>query len=181
MFKRIISSLAFFSLFIYSVYTFGGCVQAAQTPVQQTSKSAVITVPAGEIIPSVLTSPVNSSYLMRGHIVTMVITEDYKYNNKVVIPSDSIVYGSVISVNKAIGNESSDNMLLRFTQIVTPTGIQIPIAPLLKTEEISGLLQGSDECYDNEDGHIKVAVGTSFDLLLTQPITVNPEVYRSNY
>jgi len=147
----------------------------------QTTKSAVITVPAGEVIHSVLTTPINSKNAMQGHIVTLVLSEDFYYNGKMILPADSVVSGTVISVKKAQDESASDRVLLRFNQIVTPYGIQIPIFALLQTGDKSGFLNGNHEYFGSDDGRVIVDVGTPFSLLLNQPITVNPEVYNSNY
>ena len=177
MHKRYTVRIAFLVLMLSYLLT--GHAYAVQKQVQQTAKNSVITVPAGEIINSVLTSPVNSSCLLQGHTVSVVVTEDFYYGDTLVIPADSMIYGSVISVKKSSG--TADKMLIRFTQIITPSGIQIPIAALMKSGDNSGILLGDDLRFGSENGHVDVSVGTPFALYLTQPITVNQEVYNSNY
>ena len=148
---------------------------------QQTFKNSVITVPAGELINSVLTTPLNSSALQQGQTISVVVTEDFYYNSKLVIPADSMIYGNVISVDRTAESNSPDKMLLRFTQIITPSGVQIPIAALIQSKDCLGMISGNDEEYKNYKGHIVIDVGTPFSLYLTQPITVNQEAYNSNY
>ena len=123
----------------------------------------------------------NSNVLSPGHIVTMVLADDFYYNNKLVIPADSVVFGSVISLKKTYNNNFKDKVLLRFTQIITPSGVQIPIAGILATGEKTGVLSAEMDFFSDGKGHVNVAVGAPCDLLLIQPITVNPELYNSNY
>ena len=179
MYKRCAIKIAFLIIFLGGLLTVP--VYAVQKQAPQTSKNPVITVPAGEIINSVLTSPVNSNFLLQGHTVSLVVTEDFYYNSSLVIPADSMIYGNVISVNKTSNSDSADKIFIRFTQIVTPSGIQIPIAALMQSGDNSGVLFGNDTRFGSGDGHIVVSVGTPFALYLTQPITVNQEVYNSNY
>ena len=179
--KRVSCVFAFVFLCINLSFGFAEPAHSVQKQIPQTAKHEVLTVPAGNTIRSVLTTPVESAYLRQGHVITMVLTEDLYYNNEKIIPSDSIIFGSVISVKNPNKPEAYDEIFLRFTQIVTPSGVQIPIAALIKTKDGKGLIFGNDDYLGSDNGHVSINVGTPFDLFLTQPITVNPEVYNSNY
>ena len=162
--KVILSILA-----IFTVLTVGTCSKAAQ-----------ITVPAGQTIQAVVTTPINSKNLTLGQTVTMVVGEDFYYNNKLIAPFESVLTGSVINVSKATP-KSDGKLYLRFTQAVTPYGIQIPLAAIIKTGDKTGKLSGKDSEYNDESANVSIPVNTPVELILTQPITVNPEVYNTNY
>ena len=123
-------------------------------------------------------------------------------------------------------------LMLRFTQIVTPYGIQIPISAIVKTTDNSGMLIGGTKVdvakdyakdltvgagagavsgvvfgalaggnigrgaalgtavgagggliksvWDKGDD-VEIPANSNIELVLTQPITVNPAIYNSNY
>ena len=144
------------------------------------TKNAVITVPDGKILHTIVTTPINSKYLSVGQTVTLVLGESFCHNNKVIAPADSMIYGSVISSKKA-ANGNPAELLLRFNQMVTPYGIQIPLYAVVKTSDNSGKISGDNIQYADSNKEINIPVTGVLDLVLTQPITVNPELYNSNY
>ena len=139
-----------------------------------------ITVPAGQTIQAIVTTPINSKNLSLGQTVTMVVGEDFYYNNKLIAPFESVLTGSVINVSKA-DDKSAGKLYLRFTQVVTPYGIQVPLAAIVKTSDKTGKMSGKDYEHKDESNNVNIPVNTPVELLLTQPITVNPEVYNTNY
>lgn len=139
-----------------------------------------ITVPAGQTIQAIVTTPINSKNLSLGQTVTMVVGEDFYYNNKLIAPFESVLTGSVINVSKA-KDKTAGKIYLRFTEAVTPYGIQIPLAAIIKTSDKTGKLSGENLEYKDEGNNVNIPVNKPIELLLTQPITVNPEVYNSNY
>ena len=204
----------------------------AQYPSNGTLKGSVVTVPAGQSVSAVVTTPLNSAVLQLGQGVTLALGSDFYYNNKLIAPAGSSVSGSVIEVSKAKHGSMNGKLLVRFTQIVTPTGVQIPISAVIKTTDNSGLLVGGTKMDVTKDyakdivggsavgavsgvvfgalagGNVGrgAALGTAVgagsglvksawdkgsdvvipanapvELVLTQPITVNPTIYNSNY
>lgn len=156
------------------------CVNSVSAAPYGATKSAVITVPEGQVLRTIVTTPLTSNHLSLGQNVTMVLGEDFYYNNKVVAPIDSVVYGSVIRVAKAT-DVNKGELLLRFTRITTPYGIQVPISAIVKNNDRVGKLTGSDERFSSSLGDVDIPVATPVDLVLIQPITVNPEIYNTNY
>lgn len=203
-----------------------------QTPVNGTLKGSVVTVPAGQYIQAVVTTPLSSANLSLGQNVSLVLGSDFYYNNNLIAPAGSSITGSVIDVAKAKRGSINGRLSVRFTQIVTPYGIQIPISALIKTTDNSGTLVGGTKMDVTKDYTKDLAVGSAagavsgvvfgalaggdigrgaalgtavgaggglvksiwdkgddvdipvnaqIDLLLTQPITVNPAIYNSNY
>ncbi len=213
---------------VYQPSYYNGLNQSANS----TLKGSVITVPAGQSFPAVVTVPLNSANLTLGQNVTLALGSDFYYNNNLIAPAGSSITGSVLEVSKAKRGSMNGKLLVRFTQIVTPYGIQIPISAVIKTDDNKGVLIGGTKMDVTKEYTKDLAVGSAagavsgvvfgalaggdigrgaalgtavgaggglvkslFDkgndvdipansrveLILTQPITVNPAIYNSNY
>ena len=198
---------------------------------QQTLKGRVVTVPAGEIIPAVVTSPISSANMLTGQNVTLALSSDFYYGGNLVAPAGSSVSGTVVEVSSAKHGNLNAKLLIRFTQIITPYGVQIPISAVIRTDDNSGVLKGgsgADVAKEygkdiavgaaagalagviisplaggsigrgtalatavgaggglvkgiwDKGSDIEIPVNSSIQLVLTQPITVNPSVYNEN-
>ena len=165
---------------IISIIGLCGFSMCAKAETFGETKRAVISVPEGQTIHAIVTTPLTSNRLSLGQNVTMALGEDFYYNNKVIIPVDSIVYGSVIRVSGASAGNIGE-LMLRFTRITTPYGIQIPISAIVKNDTKVGKITGLNTEFHTEAGDVDIPVTTPIDLVLTQPITVNPEIYNTNY
>ncbi|MFI3299962.1 MAG: hypothetical protein R3Y28_00935 [Candidatus Gastranaerophilales bacterium] len=108
----------------------------------QTLKGKVVTVPAGNSFDAMVTTPINSANLALGQTVQIALGTDFYYNNNLIAPAGSTVSGQVIEVSKAKRGSMNGSLLVRFTQIVTPYGVQIPIAAVIKTSDDTGKLVG---------------------------------------
>ena len=95
-----------------------------------TLKGSVVTVPAGQTFKAVMASPITSETATVGQNVTMFLGSDFYYNNARIAPAGSTINGSVIEVNKAKHGSLNGKLTLRFTQIITPTGLNIPISAI---------------------------------------------------
>lgn len=197
-----------------------------------TLKGSVVTVPAGQKFTSVITTPLSSANLTLGQTVTAALGSDFYYGGNLIAPSGSTVSGSVIEVSKAKHGSMNGKLMVRFTQIVTPYGVQIPISAVIKTDDNTGVLVGGTKMDVAKNYGKDIAVGSaagalsgvvigalsggsvgkgaalatavgaggglvksvwdkgndvtlpanaSVDLILTQPITVNPSSYNQNY
>lgn len=201
------------------------------SPTNGTLKGRVVTVPAGEAFSAVVTTPLNSSTLTLGQSVSMALGSDFYYNGNLIAPAGSSVTGNVLEVSRAKHGSMNGKLSVRFTQIVTPYGIQIPISAVIKTEDNSGVLIGGTKTdvvkdygkdlvagsaagalsgvvfgalaggnigkgaalgtavgagggliksiWDKGDD-VEIPASARVDLLLTQPITVNPASYSQN-
>lgn len=107
-----------------------------------TLKGRVVTVPAGQSFAAVVTTPLSSANLTLGQSVTIALGSDFYYNGNLIAPAGSSVTGNVLEVSKAKHGSMNGKLNIRFTQIVTPYGIQIPISAVIKTEDNSGVLIG---------------------------------------
>lgn len=130
--------------------------QPAQTPVYQqnyyssenfninstTLKGRVVTVPAGQSLRAVLMAPISSETAYTGQNITLALGTDFYYNGNLIAPAGSSVTGTVIEVSKAKHGTINGKMTLRFTHIITPTGLNIPISAVIKTDDNTGTLVG---------------------------------------
>lgn len=196
-----------------------------------TLKGRVVTVPAGQSFQAVVTTPLSSANLSLGQSVTIALGSDFYYNGNLIAQAGSSVSGNVLEVSKAKHGSMNGKLCIRFTQIVTPYGIQIPISAVIKTEDNTGVLIGGTKVdvvkdygkdlsvgagagalsgvvfgalaggnigkgaalgtavgaggglvksiWDKGDD-VEIPVNATIELLLTQPITVNPASYNQN-
>lgn len=195
-----------------------------------TLKGSVVTVPAGQNISTIVTTPISSANMTAGQSVTLALGSDFYYNGNLIAPAGSSVTGTAIEASKAKHGSINGKLLLRFTQIVTPYGIQIPISAVIKTTDNTGVLVGGTKMDVAKDYGKDVAIGagagalagviisplaggnigkgtalatavgagggvvksiwdkgndveipanSAIQLVLTQPITVNPAIYNN--
>ena len=198
----------------------------------QTLKGSVVTVPAGQTVPVVVTTPISSANMTTGQTVTVALGSDFYYNGNLIAQAGSTVTGTAIEVSKAKHGSMNGKLLLRFTQIVTPYGVQIPISAVIKTSDNTGVLVGGTKLDVTKSYGKDVAIGagagalagviisplaggnvgkgtalatavgagggivksiwdkgndveipanSAIQLVLTQPITVNPAMFNNNY
>ena len=102
----------------------------------------VVTVPAGTKFDIVTTSPISSEYVSLGQNVSVALGSDFYFNNKLVAPAGSVVTGVVIEANQAKRGSMNGKLAIRFTQIITPYGVVIPISGIIATTDNTGVLVG---------------------------------------
>ena len=124
-----------------------------------TLKGRVVTVPAGINFKAVVTTPVSSETAVVGQPLTLVLGSDFYYNGNKIAPAGSTVYGSVIEASKAKHGSMNGKLMLRFTQIITTTGLNIPISAVVKTDDNTGTLIGGTNVDVAVDYAKDVAVG----------------------
>lgn len=169
-----------------------------------TLKHKVVTVPAGETFRAIFMSPLNSETSYVGQQVILALNNDFYYNNKNVAPAGSAILGTVIETSKARHGSVNGKLSIRFTQIITPEGQEIPISAIIKTKDNTGALIGGNETAEeamsmpdrprkgttisaiagsggglvksiwDKGIEVDIPVNASIELILTQPITVNP-------
>ncbi len=197
-----------------------------------TLKGSVVSVPAGQQFKTVVTTPLSSKNLTLGQNVTLALGSDFYYGNNLIAPAGSSVTGTVLEVSKAKRGSMNGKLLVRFTQITTPYGIQIPISAVIKTDDNTGVLVGGTKIDVTKEytkdltigagagalsgvvfgalaggsvgkgaalgtavgaggglvksiidkgNDVEIPANASIELMLTQPITVNPALYQNNY
>ena len=107
-----------------------------------TLKGRIVTVPAGQTFKAVFMAPLSSQTAYNGQNITLAIGSDFYYNGNLIAPSGSSVTGTVIEVSKAKHGTLNGKLTLRFTQIMTPSGVNIPISAVIKTDDNTGTLMG---------------------------------------
>ena len=123
-------------------YTNNYSLTPSTAPQSGTLKGRVVTVPAGETFKAVVTTPLNSANLALGQSVTIALGSDFYYNGNLIAQAGSSVSGTVLEVSRAKHGSMNGKLNIRFTQIVTPYGIQITISAVIKTEDNTGVLIG---------------------------------------
>lgn len=99
-------------------------------------------VPAGVTCKGLLSQEISSQSAVAGQNVNLILKEDFIYNEKVIAPEGSVVYGTISSIKKAGYGNRNAKMMIRFTSIVTPYGNTIPINAVIATSDSSGMLKG---------------------------------------
>lgn len=131
-----------------------------------TLKGSVVTVPAGQTFKAILMAPISSETAYTGQNITLALGSDFYYNGSRIAPAGSSVTGTVIEVSKAKHGTLNGKLTLRFTQIITPTGGNIPISALIKTDDNTGTLMGGTK-FDVAAEYTKdIAVGAGAGAVL---------------
>lgn len=177
--KKIISFLAIMSVFSVNIasatsnYSYQQIQtqpvynsQYVQQPLTYSQGSAplqgsVVMVPAGSTIPAMLVTPISSANTTVGQSVSLTLGSDYYYNNRLIAPVGSSVTGTVIQASKAKRGSMNGKLCIRFTQILTPYGTQIPISAVIKTDDSSGVLVGGTKLDVTKDYAKDLAAGSA--------------------
>ena len=131
------------------------------TYTNQPLRGSVITVPAGSQIPAVLNSELSSATATVGQTVYMHIGKDFYYGDKLVAPAGSSVIGTVTVAEHATHGSINGKLAVRFSQITTPMGSQIPISAVIKTDDNSGVLVGGTKVDVAKEYTKDLAVGSA--------------------
>ena len=132
-----------------------------QYPQNNTLQGSVIMVPAGTTVNALLTAPISSEYTAVGQLVSLTLGSDFSYGGKLIAPAGSTVVGTVIESSKAKHGSMNGKLCVRFTQINTPYGTQIPITAVIKTEDGTGVLVGGTKMDVAKEYTKDLAVGTA--------------------
>lgn len=101
----------------------------------------VVMVPANTSFAAVTMSPINSETARTGDSVSLYLSSDFYYGNKLIAAAGSRVNGTVIQAKKGgLGNRNG-RLQIKFTNIVTPYGQMIPISAVIKTDDGTGILK----------------------------------------
>lgn len=130
-------------------------------PNNNTLQGNVIMVPAGESVNAMLTVPLSSANTITGQTVSLVLRENFSYGNTIIAPAGSTIYGTVIEAKKAKRAGVNGKLSVRFNQIYTPYGTQIPISAVIQTNDSSGVLIGGTKIDSIKDYTKDIAVGSA--------------------
>ncbi len=126
-----------------------------------TLRGSVVMVPAGTSMNAIVTTPLSSAYSTVGQTVNIALNTDFYYNNRLIAPAGSTVYGTVIEASKAKHGSMNGKLCVRFTQIYTPDGTQIPISAVIKTDDGTGVLVGGTKLDVTKDYAKDLAAGSA--------------------
>lgn len=107
-----------------------------------TLRGRVVTVPSGQTLMATTTAPISSAYSTPGQSVSVALGSDFTYNGNMIAPAGSTVVGTVIEAKKANHGSTNGKLCIRFNQIITPYGLQVPISAIIRTNDNSGVLIG---------------------------------------
>ena len=77
-------------------------------------------VPAGASINAVISTPISSEYSTVGQSVNLALCDDFYYDGRLIAPSGSTVYGTVVESSKAKRGSINGKLCIRVSQIYTP-------------------------------------------------------------
>lgn len=120
--KKILSILVLFTAFFTFTNAEGFCAIDKQINANIKTKR----VPQGTVIPLKVLDPVGSSLSMIGDQFDLMVTENIKVDNTIVIPQGSVVRGSVEEVDSPKLLYKGGTVRLYFDHIVSSTGKQVP-------------------------------------------------------
>lgn len=130
-----------------------------------TLKGRVVTVPSGQLMTVVSTTPLSSQNAYLGQVCTVTLASDMYYNGALIAPAGSAVIGSVIEVTHAKHGSLNGKLSIRFSQINTPSGVQIPISAVISTSDHSGVLTGGTKMDVAKEYGKDVAAGAAIGAL----------------
>ena len=123
--------------------------QGAYSLDAKTLKNSIVTVPAGLTFRGVFLNPVSSETAVPGQEVNLALSNDFYYKEKKVAPAGSMVTGTVIDVSKAKHGSINGKLTLRFSHIITPSGLDIPIYATVRTPDKTGVIIGGTDLMYN--------------------------------
>ena len=135
--------------------------QPLQYPRNNTLQGNVVMVPAGATVKAMLTSALSSEYNTTGQTINLALTDDFYYGDKLIAPAGSTIYGTVIESSKAKRGSINGKLCVRFSQIYTPYGTQIPISAVIKTNDSSGVLVGGTKLDVTKEYSKDLAAGSA--------------------
>lgn len=162
--KKMVSSLLLASLLTIGTgfaQTDNTAANAQYTQQFQPLQGKVIYVPSGTTFPATATMELSSESLNLGQSVCIALSKNFYYNNTLVAPIGSSVNGTVIQVKKAGRAGINGQLMVKFTNIVTPYGQMIPISGKIQTDDGTGLIKGGTKMDSATDYAKDIAVGTA--------------------
>ena len=137
-----------FIIFTAIMFAVSGCAYSTENyNYPNTLINRTVTVPAGETFKAVFLAPINSQTAIEGQEVSLALSSDYYFKGTLVAPAGSSVSGTVIEAAKAKNGSIGGKLTLRFTGIVTPSGQNIPISAVVRTEDKTGTILGGTNLY----------------------------------
>ena len=155
--------LGFGSLYSYSVpkYFSDSNKNIAPCPIY----NKVITVPRGYVLGVNANQQLDLNNISRGDKYAVVLKTDFIYKGKLIASEGSSIIGTISSL-PVINENGKTQILIKFTNLITSDGQNIPISAMFNNNNSKGYVQ------INENGLLNIDENT--DIILKQPITYIP-------
>ena len=161
--KKMVSSLLLASLITMSAgfAQFDSISNQAHAQQFQPLQGKVVYVPSGVSFPATATMELSSESLNLGQGVCIALSNNFYYNNTLIAPLGSSVNGTVIQVKKAGRAGINGQLMIKFTNIVTPYGQMIPISGKIQTDDGTGLIKGGTKMDSAKEYAKDIGIGTA--------------------
>ena len=124
-------------------------------------QGSVTYVPVGTKTSAILSQTLDSKTLSEGTSVYATLNKDFSYNSINIAPAGSTINGTVVKCKKAgIGNRNGQ-IQVRFTNIRTPQGYNIPVSAMIATTDGTGVLKGGSHLDSAQDDGKHAGVGAA--------------------
>lgn len=100
----------------------------------------VVMVPANTSFQATTMSSISSETAKVGDSVSMYLSSDFYYGNKLIAAAGSRINGTVLQAKKGGFGNRNGKLQIKFTNIVTPYGQMIPISATIRTDDSTGVL-----------------------------------------
>lgn len=161
--KKFVSAVLLASMITFSAGMINTEYNSAKSQTEQFKplQGKVVYVPAGTVIPATATMEISSENLVLGQNVCVTLSQNFYYNNNLVATIGSSINGTVIDIKNAGRAGINGQIMVKFTNIVTPYGQMIPISATIQTDDGTGILKGGTKIDSATDYAKDIAVGTA--------------------
>lgn len=129
-------------------------------------QGSVTYVPVGTKTSAILSQTLDSKTLSEGTSVYATLNKNFSYNSINIAPAGSTINGTVVKCKKAgIGNRNGQ-IQVRFTNIRTPQGYNIPVSAMIATTDGTGVLKGGSKLDSAKDYGKNAAIGAAGGAIL---------------
>ena len=142
-------------------YNFSQPVNYSGSPLQ----GSVVTVPAGASMDATLLNSLASNESSVGQVISTTLNQDFYHNGKLIAPAGSTVTGTIVQADRAKRGNINGKLSVRFTQITTPMGAQIPISGIIRTDDGTGVLVGGTKMDATKEYAKDLAAGSAVGAL----------------
>lgn len=161
--KKLFTSVIIATLITISLGNMPNSINVAKAEQTQFKplQGKIVYVPSGTEIPATATMEISSENLVLGQNVYLALSKDFYYNNSLIAPVGSSINGTVIQVKNAGRAGINGQIMVKFTNILTPYGQMIPISAKIQTDDNTGLIKGGTKKDSATDYAKDIAVGTA--------------------
>ena len=115
-----------------------------------------ISVPQGYTLTVKLQEPILTVRTSSGDNINTVLNSDFYYKGQIIASEGSIVKGKI--AKKDLDNGEKSQLVIKFTEMLTPEGKKIPISGVIKTDDETGIIYIDKKTNYVIDGEIPVII-----------------------